>query len=276
MIDDKCINLILQNQNFIGAAIGPFVAVALAVFGYWLKGIFARNEERKEYLRIIETFISMSLNDVMNMREQLKLFSQGIKQLSENIKTTPADHFSLDTINFPTIADVYRHTGLVNIKVKSYYLHNKILFADACIKITNQAIIDLKNDFRGLIEHNETLITLMKDQSNYQAQRTMYFKNLYNFSVAVDEFLKNGFPKIIETMNQIKVYNNKLRKKYGFLFLWKCEGESFKYFRNSKERDKFLKDLDSLSRIDKLMQQDVKIAINNAESRLIKTKEVEK
>lgn len=275
MSEDKCINFILQNQSFIGAAIGPFVAVIFAALGYWLKGTLDRYKERKEYSRTIETFITMSLNDIINIREQLKIFSNNIQLVSEKIKPS-ADSFSLDRINFPTIAEAYRHVDITKIKVKSYYLHNKILFADAYTKIINQTILDLKNDFEGLMRHNETIISLMKDQANYKDQRLMYSANLSNFSVAVDGFLKNSLPKVVETMNQIKIYNSKLRKKCGVLFLWKYEGESFKYFRSNKEKDKFLKNLDSLSRIDKLIQQEVRVAINDAENRLIKNKKLKK
>ncbi len=276
MSEDKCINLILQNQNFIGAAIGPFVAVILAAVGYWLKGILDRNKERKEYLRIIETVTTMSLNDIINIREQLNVFSKNIRQVVKKIKENSADSFSLDRINFPTIVRAYRYENIANIKTRSYYLHNKTLFADAYIKNINQTITDLKNDFEGLIKQNETIISLMKDQTNYQSQRLMYSTNLYNFSLAVDEFLKNNLPKVIETMNQTKVYNSKLRKKYGFLFLWKHEGESFKYFCNSKEKDKFLRNINSLRRIDKLIQKEVEIAICDAESQLIHKKNIKK
>lgn len=63
-------------------------------------------------------------------------------------------HFSLKSINYPTIRDIYRDTDLPNFKVKSYYLHNKLLWTDAGIKETNETVISLKNDFAELQRKN--------------------------------------------------------------------------------------------------------------------------
>jgi hypothetical protein len=153
--------------------------------------------------------------------------------------------------------------------VRSYYLHNKLLWADAGIKETNETVISLKNDFAELQRKNELHIILMKQNQtpNPAQQRAEYATNLELFANAIDDFINRFIKQGIEIMTQIKIYNEHLRKKYGHWFLWKHEGTKLKYFRNKTEQKEFARNLDSLERIDKAIQKEVELAITEAEKR---------
>ena len=169
---------------------------------------------------------------------------------------------------------VYIDTEAPNFKVGSYYLHNKLLWADAGIKETNEIVINLKNDFAELQRKNEMLIVLMKENQTPDPtqQRKVYANNLELFANAIDEFNKKFIEQGNEIMTQIKIYNNHLRKKYGkgYWFLWKNEGTRLKYFNNKAKQNKFSRNLDSLDRIDKIIKKDVELSIKEMEERIVK------
>ncbi|PIR76699.1 MAG: hypothetical protein COU32_00665 [Candidatus Magasanikbacteria bacterium CG10_big_fil_rev_8_21_14_0_10_42_10] len=260
-------------QSLIGAALGPFLAVILSALGFWLKSIFETKKERKEFLRRIEIGITRSFDDTFKTRMKLQYFASRLRQLIADIqKITDEKHFSLETINYPTIKDIYRDIEAPNFKVRSYYLHNKLLWADSGIKETNETVISFKHDFSELQRKNEMLVILMmQNQSpNPTQQRGVYIENLSSFANAIDEFIKKFMGQGIEIMTQIKIYNEYLRKKHGYWFLWKHEGTRFKYFQNKIDQKKFSRNLDSLEKIDKAIQKEVDNAIRNADVRASK------
>ncbi|MBU3925182.1 hypothetical protein KJ854_04570 [Patescibacteria group bacterium] len=263
--------LIYKWQTMIGAFLGPFLAVVLSAIVFWVKSIIENKKERKEFLRRIEISVTRSLNDACTVREQLKWFSGRVKNLAAEARAITDDKiFFLNRINFPAIAEVYRDMEMVNFKVKSYYLHNKLLWIDAGIKEMNETISNLKNDFEDLIRQNEILIAVMRSNPNPRAQRETYDRNLETFAEAINEYIPKGVQQGIRIMIQIKVYNEQIRKRYGCWFWWKHEGTKFKYFRNKIEQKEFTRNLDSLDRIDKTIQKKVEFAIAEAKKRSVK------
>lgn len=257
-------------QTLVGAALGPFLAVLLSVIGFWIKSVVENKRERKEFLRRIEVGITRSLEDTYKTRQKLLYFVSRLNNLVVQIRAV-ADprQFSLESINYPTVREIYRDIEAPNFKVKSYYLHNKLLWADAGIKETNETVISLKNDFAELQRKNELHIILMKQNANPNPaqQRAEYSANLVLFANAIDDFIARFMKQGIEIMTQIKIYNEHLRRKRGYWFLWKHEETKFKYFRNKEEQKQFSRNLDSLERIDEVIRTEVEASINEAEER---------
>ena len=257
-------------QTLVGAAIGPFLAVVLSAIGFWIKSSIDDKRERKEFLRRIEIGITRSLDDTYKTRQKLRYFVSRLRALVTEIRAV-TDHrqFSLESINYPTIRDIYRDIDMPNFKVKSYYLHNKLLWADAGIKETNETVVSLKNDFAELQRKNELHIILMRQNQtpNPPQQREEYAANLESFANAINDFINRFIKQGIEIMTQIKIYNEHMRKKHSYWFLWKHEGTKFKYFRNKAEQGAFARNLDSLERIDGAIQKEVGAAIAATEER---------
>lgn len=253
-------------QNLIGAALGAFLLGVSA----WIGGIIAKKEECKEHLRRIEINITRSLDDTYKARQKLQAFVSRLRDVVTQVRAiTDERHFSLETTNYPTMRDIYRDVEAPSFKIKSYYLHNKLLWADAGIKETNETIIGLQSDFAGLLRKNELHIALMRQNKNPNSaqQREDYAYNLEGFANAVDEFIDRFIKQGIEIMTQVKIYNDHLRRRSGKWFLWKCEGINFRYFRNKAKQEEFARNLNSLERIDKIIEQEVKSAIQDAENR---------
>src|SRR3990167_10357852 len=193
-------------QTLIGAALGPFLAVLLSAIGFWIKSIVENKRERKEFLRRIEVGITRSLEDTYKTRQKLLYFVSRLKNLVAEIRAvTDPRQFSLESINYPTVREIYRDIEAPNFKVKSYYLHNKLLWADAGIKETNETVISLKNDFAELQRKNELHIILMKQNANPNPtqQRAEYSANLVLFANAIDDFIARFMKQGIEIMTQI-------------------------------------------------------------------------
>ncbi|MBU1202987.1 hypothetical protein KKH39_03025 [Patescibacteria group bacterium] len=257
---------LLKWQTLIGAALGPF----LLGLGAWLKGVMSKKEERKEHLRRIEISITRSLDDTYKTRQKLQDFVSRLRILVNQIRAiTDKHHFSLETTNYPAIRDVYRDIEAPNFKIKSYYLHNKLLWTDSGIKETNEAVAGLKNDFADLLRKNELHIALIRQNQNLNSdqQREDYAYNLQGFANSIDEFINKFIKHGIEIMTQVKIYNDHLRKRSGKWFLWKCEGINFRYFRSKVKQKEFSRNLNSLERIDKIIEKEVKSAIQDAENR---------
>jgi len=162
---------------------------------------------------------------------------------------------------------VYRDVDMPNFKIKSYYLHNKIMWVDAGIKEMNETVANLRNDFEDVLRQNEVLVALMRNNPNPQIQREAYVRNLRAFAQGIDEYVARSIQQGIEIMTQVKIFNEKMRERHGFWFWWKQEGTRFKYFHIKEEQKAFSRNLDSLERIDKVIQDDVKTALDKAEER---------
>ncbi len=266
---DFPVDFIYKWQTLIGSALGPFLAVTLSALGFLIKSILEKRMQRKETLRQIEVGITSSLNDFYGVREQLKYFVCTVNKLVSEIKAiTNPKHYSLERVNFPAILEIYRDSDNRNFKVKSYYLHNKLLFCDTAIKGTNKILISLEKDFKELIKQNEFLIALMQNSPNPPIQRQTYIENLEIFAQAIEEYTKK-LQVPIKMLTQVKIYNNYVRKSYfrGSLFLWKIESTKLKFFRTKEEQKKYARNIDSLDRIDKCIEKEVLNSLSEAEKR---------
>ena len=268
MMTPDITNLIEKWQGLIGSALGPFLAVVLSAIGFWIKSVIESKKERKEFLRQIEISMARSLNDTFTAREQLKWFSGRIKDLVAESKSITDDRtFFLNRINFPTTREIYRDIDMPKFKIKSYYLHNKLMWIDAGIKEMNETVSNLKKDFEDVIRQNEVLVAVMRNSPNPKMQRDAYERNLESFAEAIDKYVSKSIQQGIEIMTQVKIYNEKMRKRYGFWFWGKIEGTRFKYFRTKTKQKEFARNLDSLERIDEIMGSEVESLIKKAEER---------
>ncbi len=264
------IDALYKWQELVGAGLGPFLAIILSVIGFLIKSKLDQRAERREFLRRIEVEITSALNDVYNAREQLKYFVSMVKKLVSEIRTvTNPKQFSLERINFPALLEVHRNPEIRDFKVKSYYLHNKILFSDSAVKGINKILASLEVDFKELLKQNEFLIALMQNNPNPPIQRQTYIENLEIFASAIEDYATKKLQGPIKMLIQVKIYNDHLRKPHGqgYLTWWRTESTKFKFFRTKTEQKKFARNLDSLDRIDTEIESEVQEALLEAETR---------
>lgn len=262
-----------QWQTLIGSALGAILAIVGSLLLYIINLCYEKRKGYKETLRHIEISITQSLDSIYKVRQQLTKIVERMKELATTVTLTQDNRtFSLERMNFPPVREIYRNTEVTFFKVKSYYLHNKLLWVDAAIKEINEINRNFKNDFADLVRQNELLITLIKENPtpDPSVQRNAYANNLENFSSEIDKYIKEHIPSVIEIIVQIKIYNEYLRKNYcrGFIWRWKNEGTTFKYFKNKKEQRKFARNLESLERVDRVIQEEVKKMIVEIEQNL--------
>ena len=262
------INFLDHWQTLAGSIIGPFLAVIVSV---WIENW----KDRKEFLRKIEISVTKSLNDIYIVQEQLLWFSQRVKILMDEIKNDSSNRFFLVRINFPSMREIYRDAETLDFKIKSYYLHNKLLWTDTAIKDINNVVSQFKNDFEDILKQNELLVGLirMNPSPNPVEQRTMYLENLKNFDGVIVGYSNKPISQCIQLMTQVKVYNNHLRGKTGFWFRWRYEGKSLKFFYTNDEYKKFSGNLKSLDLIDKKIESEVRKSIEDAQKRSIELRQ---
>lgn len=268
------IDFLKEWQDLIGAALGPFLAVFLSAVGFWIKSSLDKSKERAEAMRRIEAYTARALNDIFFIREKLKFFVGQLRSLATSIRgvTNPAE-FSLHTVNCSFFGVIYLDNEALNFRIRSYYLHNKVMWMDAEIKDLNGTVANLERDFDLVIKRNDMIVGLMRSDDDRPrdatSQRTAYAENLEILATGIEEYYTRKFPKTIKAITQLKLYNTKVRKSYfrGFLQWWLYEGVSFKYFATMKEFKDFARNLESIDRIDKSLEEEVKVAIEKAEER---------
>ncbi|HOI59794.1 MAG TPA: hypothetical protein PKU93_00555 [Candidatus Pacearchaeota archaeon] len=244
--------------------IGVFCAAMLSIFIFIFKDIFNNIKKYKERLRQIEISTVQSLNDVYELRNQLEYFMERIKDLEEDIDSTPSKQFFLSEINFPIVREIYWNKNLSIFKVKSYYLHNKILWIGVGIKDINKIMKNLGNDFNEMKARSRELALLGK--ATPANQKETYKKGLISFREAINKFNLETLPFFIESLAQINFYNMKMRKKNGNWFIWRMEKRDFKYFRRKKDFDSFhVENLESIERIDESIKNEVIDIIQRAD-----------
>jgi len=254
-------------QELIGAALGAFLAVIGSLVTYAINSANEARKAKKEFLRQVEISVTRSMQDTFIVGEQLRFFTQRAGALVTEIRSYGANAIVLDRINFPTVREIYRDLVMPSFKLKSYYLHNKIMWVDAAIRDINETAAYLKNDFENLIRQNETLIALMKGNPNPSVPRDAYAENLEIFIKGVDEFRNKALEQAVKIMMQVKVYNNAVRKPHGFIYRWRHEGVSFNFFWWKIKLTEIADNLDALDVIDKRIESSVTGGLKKSEER---------
>lgn len=250
-------------QTMIGSALGPFLAVVLSVVGFWIKSKLAAKEELRESLRRITIGLARSVNNLFTTQKQIRQVIKMIDELVARIEMVTDDNtYVLDRVNFPVTGDIYRDTEAGLAKVKSYYLHNKLLFVDGGLKDLNKTLQNVKEDFTELIRQNQMMAALDKPPG----QRRAYVQNLKGFAEALKYYSERGLPIMIKLIMQTSVYNERLRKGYRRT-IWKYESTQLKYFRNKKQQRDYGRNLGSIDRIDAVLEESVAKELQSAADR---------
>lgn len=260
--ENTFLEFIREWQTLLGSALGATLAVLGSIFLYWIKIIHEKSNLRKECLRRVEIGITRSLEDTYKMQKKLHNFVERLRSLISAIRSiTDSRHFSMESINFPTTREIYKDVDAPNFITSSYYLHNKLLWADAGIKETNETIVSLKNDFTEIQRKNELQVFLTRQNQipNAEQQRNDYAASLESFANTIEEFINSFMKQGIKNLMQIKIYNNHLRGREGKSFLKKNEGKNFQ------------KTVDSLDGIDSAIEAEVQSEITRIEARMIGT-----
>ena len=138
--------------------------------------------------------------------------------------TSPVE-IVFSTINFPPLGAIYLDASNHSSRIKSYYLHNKLLIMHAGTTNVNLVLTQFKEDFEHVLRMNETLINITSSKPNPPAQREAYADNVEAFAAEVERFA-GELTKAVNTMVQIRVYNSHLRKNFfrGLFWRWRNEG----------------------------------------------------
>lgn len=247
-------------QDLAGAFLGSSLAIILSGIGYLIGRYIENVRERRETLRRIEVGTTYSLSSTHSIHKKLENFVRTARALVTEIRAinNPRE-FALQSVNFPTVGTIYLDEKIPELRVNSYYLHNKLLWIHAGTQDVNGILAGMGTHFMRVIKLNEMMLDLMADNPNPPAQRAAYAENIEIFANEIERFYREELPKGIKVLVQVKVYNEKLRQPFGRgrVNLWEYEGLSFKYFRNRKEYKKFARNLDSIDRIDAAIQADV-------------------
>lgn len=254
-MSSSTVSFIYQWQTLIGSALGPFLAIILSAFGFWVKSKYTASKDKKDNINTVEVAITRTINDMYFTKLKLENFIVRTRKLSRDAKAVTDDHtYFLEVTNFPAMRDIFFDTDLPNLKFGSPYLHNQLMFSDAGIKETNSWLKELKENFSSLIHKNE-FVTMVVPKAQPKDQRDGYAENLKIFADAVEGFLvyiNTGIRMAI----QIKVYNLKLMKDRKAT-INKYERLKFKFFKSKEEVEKYENWQNMLDRIDAAIKDEV-------------------
>lgn len=213
-------------QELVGALVGSSLGIIFAGAGFLIVRWVNIMDERKEALRKIEISNTYSLHTTIEMQERLIYFVKRARTFVQEIRsiTSPVD-IVFSTINFPSLGAIHLDPSCHTSRIKSYYLHNKLLIMHAGTTNANLILTQFKEDFANIVRMNETLINITSSNPNPPAQRAAYADNVDAFATEVERF-SSELHKGMKTMVQIRVYNSHLRKNFfrGLLWRWRSEG----------------------------------------------------
>ena len=255
--------LLFKWQTLIGALIGPVLAFLFSIF---FSSVEKFRTEIKENIRRIEIGLTSVLNDIYEIREELKKFVLDIRRIiTEAESFTDNNSYFLVWAVFPPIREVWFDNEIAILRSRSLYLHNKLLWIGGGIRNVNISVNEIRESYRVLIADNQRF-SISKSMLPQQ-QREAYIQNLSSFANHIDGFL-TYLEKGIEILVQAKVFNIKLKEK-GFLrSLWIYEGVSFNYFENKKAIQVYTSIFEIQNRVDKRLKSETEKLINEAERRI--------
>ncbi len=201
-------------QDLIGSLVGaaaPLILYLLTI-NYF---------DRKEALRKIEITNTYTLQSLVNMQHKIDFFIKQMEGLAIDFRTK---NNPLSRINSPAWGNIYFDPEGHNARIKSYYLHNKILIINGNIADTNLALGNFRSSFEELKNLSETIITLnqeaMRDATIRKQICDGFAEQTENFAKSLKGYADGMLPKAVKHSQQIRVYNKELRKKWfrGFLF----------------------------------------------------------
>jgi hypothetical protein len=242
-------------QTLAGAFLGVLLPILVGVVSFRIRSYLKERTELKENIRRIEVSTVRSLDDIGLIKRQLKLTIKQILKLAvdtENIHTPSG--VVLDRVNFPLTGEIYRDHDSPMLKLKNFYLHNKLIILDNRLKALNTVFVNLREDFEKLIQQNQFQISL-KDIAPPD-QRKMYAQNLRNFLDALDKVNEKEIPALVKHLMQINVFNRKLKVSV------------LNRVNVTNSPNKALKSIQSLDDVDASIAADVDLALSNFNSRI--------
>jgi len=249
-------NTIQQWQALIGVLLGSFVGALMSLIGFYFRDKFEKARQLKEGRRRVEISVTRTINDMHTVKVNFPIFIKRTEKIIAEIDNALTDDtkYVLDETNLPFF-DVFLDKTLPDILTKSYYVHNKVLWVDAGVKSVNFELVEMKQNFSTLSRKNEFLVIIKAKQ---REQKEAYKSNLQDFNRTIrEDFIPKALDVGMKTLMQIKVYNSKMRGRWGWYMRWKYEGVSFKYFKNKKEILNYNQELPCVDRIDALINQEV-------------------
>lgn len=206
-------------QQMVGSILGAGAPIALYLL---IENYFSR----KEALRRIEIANTYSIQTILNTKSQLLFFvEQARKCAKDDIR---GSKMILSRVNFPAMNGIYNEPTNLQSKLKSYYLHNKVLIFTAWSDDINAAIKEFRNDYEKMMRLGEVIVTLNKEtfDKNPAAFNKMcddFAGQLEAFASTVENYA-GTCDGIFEISLQIRVYNKKLRKRTAILTRLEYEG----------------------------------------------------
>ncbi len=248
--------LLHEWQELIGAFLGPFLAVSFSVIGFLITRLYHRRSSKREVHRRIEIWLTFSLNKLIGIHLTLKRFIGSTRSLAKDIDSiSNPKEFSIQSINFQPLGDIYLDPTIRDFSISSFYLHNKVLRSFAMLSGLNDINGSFGENWAYVVRQNELHIELTKDTPNPPLQREMYSDNLKRFAEAIERYCDQDVWEAMTAVAQAKTYNDKLRQGFprGIWFRWNSEGASFKYFSSGKAFRDYVRSDETIARIDGLI-----------------------
>lgn len=226
--------------------IGLVAGVVISVLGFYFQKWLGNRSDKKETLRIIEIYCAQTINDLNDLLLTFKNFTNRIDSIIKEIEESPDNEYILSDTNFPPF-EFYLDESYAKLKTSSLYLHNKILRMISFVKRLNFELKEHKSNFASFSDKNRFLAN---GKIPPVQQKNIYKTNLIGFKSLVEKDFKNHIYNTLKILLQVKHYNSELRKVDGFLYKWKQESKSFKFFRNRSDFNKFNNFPNFIDRID--------------------------
>lgn len=267
ILNPQAVETLKDWQTLVGVILGATIGSLMSLFGFYIREKFKNNRNIIEGKRIVEVSSTRTLNDMYDLQIVLGMFLKRTNEIISEINKVMKNDtkYMLEETNFPPLS-VFIDDKLPEIRTKSYYVHNKILWTDAGVKRIQAILKEMKQNFWSLSRKNEFLVAAVN--AKQREQKETYKSNLEDFNKGIEDVFVPYLKEALKVLMEIKIYNSKMRGKWGFFYKWKFEGISFKYFKNQKMIEKYNQELACIDRIDLIFKKEVDESILDGENKV--------
>lgn len=188
-------------QSLLGALFGTMLPVCISLLIYWWQ---SRVNLRKSLISLLNQLARL-ITELDVIEQELNGFTERVDTLCDEL-ALPGNSYFLGKTNFPSV-ELGLSPNLTEIRTRSLYLTNKLLYSYSLLRHINSSIQDLQFEFRQTIQHNhERFIAAKEMEVRPDTQKELFRRELIPISNAVKIGLLKNIDLATSELVRMKVY----------------------------------------------------------------------
>ncbi len=207
------LNNILKSAKEWQTLVGSAVPIIFTIFMFR----YQNKKDFKQGLGSIERVLAQSMNDLIELSDELNLFVNRLDELINSIRNSGENEYFVGWSNFP-IHEIESSDILMRTKTNSLYLANKLMRNYILLKSINSQVTGLRDEFISLMNRNHDIIISYKNPKENIGvspiiQKELILSSLLSMrEVLGNNIIRKNIPTAIKSLLNTKIYLVKYMK----------------------------------------------------------------